>query len=263
MSEFEFATASTCGARSSPNTAPLPLGPKVVMTLAALVERAGEVVSKEELLERAGLEISTRRATHAKRLRAQGAEPRLKRAPDRSHGAATGSWRRFGLRSGARCTDARCGVREPANGAVRTSATASLRSAVQRPAVLAFVACLIALSVVGATGSSRVAPLSPAGAQRYALGRYYWNAHAFVLAAQPALLRERRAQRPAQSAWIRRRRRRIHAAPAVRRSVAALERRAREGVDERAAGTCARPLLARRRDARHLIRSRGLTRGEH
>ena len=180
MSEFEFGPYRLDVRRQvvTQHGAPLPLGPKVVMTLAALVERAGEVVSKEELLERVWpgdfVEESnlTQNVYVLRKVLSRGWNVRpIVTVPRRGYRFVAPVWvapERVAPMPAA-------GVREPANGAVRTSATASLRSAVQRPAVLAFVACLIALSVVGATGSSRVAPLSPAGAQRYALGRYYWN----------------------------------------------------------------------------------------
>src|SRR5579862_7948161 len=54
MMEFEFGPYRLDVRRRviTLDGAPLPLGPKVVLTLAAMVERAGEVVSKDDVLER-------------------------------------------------------------------------------------------------------------------------------------------------------------------------------------------------------------------
>jgi DNA-binding winged helix-turn-helix (wHTH) protein/Tfp pilus assembly protein PilF len=138
---------------------PLPLGPRVVATLAVLVERAGEVVTKDEILDRvwAGAEVAESNVpqsvyTLRKVLRAHGLDGAIRTVPRRGY--------RF--------------VGPVAPAAARTPGLAA-RGFLRRAAVAA--AVLLALVVAGSAvqPAAAVVPLSARGAERYRLGRYYWN----------------------------------------------------------------------------------------
>lgn len=157
--------------------APLPLGPKVVETLLALVEHPGEVLAKSELLERIWPEGFVEEANLAqnvyvirKTLRAHWGPHAIETVPRRGY--------RF---TGAVSVEisAQAHVAQP---------EAALPAAPRRRSTLryAFGAAAVLVMMLGiAAGTMDVARsrpsgpstegLSVAGARLYAMGKYYWN----------------------------------------------------------------------------------------
>jgi DNA-binding winged helix-turn-helix (wHTH) protein/Tfp pilus assembly protein PilF len=153
---------------------PLALGPRVVDTLTALAERAGEVVTKDELLDRvwAGEDVNESNAAQSvytlrKVLRAHGL------------GAAIATVPRRGYRLTAPV--------ELIAPAPRAPLPVRPPDAARRPNRWLTAAFALTLAVLGAVPAERalprppaappgaVAPLSARGAELYRLGRYYWN----------------------------------------------------------------------------------------
>jgi DNA-binding winged helix-turn-helix (wHTH) protein len=148
----------------------VPLGPKVVETMLALVERAGEVLSKEVLLARVwpdGFVDESNLAQNIyvlrKTFRSYGADDPIETVP----------------RGGYRLTAAIRRLPEPA--AVEATGKQQQR-AFRRSAVTiafgaaVFVAVIAAFVAVPDFGQhSRQTVLSGEGARLYAIGRYYWN----------------------------------------------------------------------------------------
>jgi DNA-binding winged helix-turn-helix (wHTH) protein/Flp pilus assembly protein TadD len=143
---------------------PLALTPKAVETLVALVERAGSVVSKGELLDRIWPDGDVEEANLAQNVY-------LLRKALRAN--ADGEWIATVPRRGYRFTGP---VRTPRP--VEAHSSHRPKRAVPAPWLAAAFAALIVLVLVP-TVRARVhgagSALSPAGTQAFALGRYYWN----------------------------------------------------------------------------------------
>jgi DNA-binding winged helix-turn-helix (wHTH) protein/Flp pilus assembly protein TadD len=139
---------------------PLPVGPRVVATLAALVERAGEVVTKDEMLDRvwSGEDVNESNVAQSvyvlrKLFRERGCERTIVTVPRRGYRFAGAVRALEAKRPAPVATHARTGL------FVRAAAAVAL----------------IALLAVPATrGAEHAPPLSAHGAERYRLGRYYW-----------------------------------------------------------------------------------------
>ncbi len=157
---------------------PLPLGPKVVATLLALVEHPGDVVGKSELLDRIWPEGYVEEANLTqnvyvlrKTLRAQWAADPIVTVPRR------------GYRFDAQVV--RLANPLPAEPAVvRVAPAAEVSPARTSPfrmgfAVFATLAATIALAVLPGAALVPVThvspPLSMQGQRNFAIGRYYWN----------------------------------------------------------------------------------------
>lgn len=148
---------------------PVQLGPKVVETLLALVERPGETLSKSELIARIWPEGFVEEANLAQNVY-------VLRKALRAH------WE-----SGAIATVPRRGYRfVPSVALVELEAAhLTIRRATVRPRrymlpIAAAFACAVLLSVSLAIARGHVArpheaALSPQGTRLYAIGRYYWN----------------------------------------------------------------------------------------
>ena len=145
---------------------PLPLGPRVVATLSALIERAGEVVTKDEVLDKVWTDEDVGESNVAQSVYTL-------RKVLREHGL-----------DGAIATVPRRGYRFTAP--VELLACAPVPSITMRepPAqrpylrwVLAIAAAvLLSLGAVPPARAVRHPPsLSARGAEQYRLGRYYWN----------------------------------------------------------------------------------------
>ncbi len=153
---------------------PLPLGPRAVATLALLVERAGEVVTKDEILDRVwfGEDVSESNVpqsvyTLRKALREHGIDGAIVTVPRRGY-RFVGPVAACVAALPAPALDA-APVRPPARGAASRFCTARW-----------LIAALTLVMAVLSTGSAgrptpSGAPLSPRGAERYRLARYYWN----------------------------------------------------------------------------------------
>lgn len=148
---------------------PLALGPKVVETLAALVERAGEVLTKAELLDRVWPEEFVEESNLTqniyvlrKTLRAHWDVEMIATVPRRGY--------RF-------VAPVRC--REHARPVQRALVATPSRRAAPRWSWFAGAALAVVLTALAPIGAPRPQSSSPAlsarGAQLYALGRYYWN----------------------------------------------------------------------------------------
>ena len=142
---------------------PLALAPKAVETLQVLVERAGQVVSKDELFERIWPEGAVEEANLAQNVY-------VLRKALRAH--ADGEWIATVPRRGYRFTGPVRELRE-----VRTEAGVPAGSRNPRAAWMAVLGALILMLVPSAKGEvvAHRSSLSPGGAQAFALGRYYWN----------------------------------------------------------------------------------------
>lgn len=153
---------------------PLPLGPKVVETLLALVERPGEVCSKAELLDRIWPQGYVEEANLAqnvyvlrKTLRQWWNADAIATIPRRGYRFSQPVHRLEGA--------------VPAPIPIRPSAPPKRFSRVH--AAIASVAAVLALAIGAGTfaiAHRPIAPmantaLSPDGARLYAIGRYYWN----------------------------------------------------------------------------------------
>ncbi|HTZ54450.1 MAG TPA: winged helix-turn-helix domain-containing protein [Candidatus Acidoferrum sp.] len=142
----------------------VPLGPKVVETLLALVEHPGEVLPKNALIERIWPEGYVEEANLAqniyvlrKTLRALASLDAIETVPRRGY--------RFSL-------PVRQAERAPAVVApLRRSRWAAAIAGVATFAVL----CSVVLVTFAATHRSSGAGLSSDGARLYEIGRYYWN----------------------------------------------------------------------------------------
>jgi DNA-binding winged helix-turn-helix (wHTH) protein/tetratricopeptide (TPR) repeat protein len=146
---------------------PLALGPRVVDTLTALVERAGAVVTKDELLDRvwAGEDVGESNV-------AQSVYTLRKALREHGLGGAIATVQRRGYRFTA---------------AVEVVAEKrAVPIAMRQPARWLVAAISIGLLFAAAVPADRVvprvpvaapdaAPLSARGAELYRLGRYYWN----------------------------------------------------------------------------------------
>jgi DNA-binding winged helix-turn-helix (wHTH) protein/tetratricopeptide (TPR) repeat protein len=149
---------------------PMALGPKVVETLAALVERAGDLVTKEELFERVWpsefveeSNLTQNVYVLRKTLRAHWAVQTIATVPRRGYRFVAPVSRSEPVRRDA---TAAASIANPRRGVWRWSS-------------LAGIAVAVALTVLAPIGTPRPKagppPLSVRGAQLYALGRYYWN----------------------------------------------------------------------------------------
>lgn len=145
---------------------PLPLGPKVVETLVALLERPGEVAGKAELLARVWPEGYVDEANLAqniyvirKTLRSFGGIDPIETVPRRGY--------RFTL-------PVSTGPRQPQE--AEPAAKRPRRRLLWGAAALAFVlTATLGLRDVARSGQGAAAGLSPAGARLYLMGRFYWN----------------------------------------------------------------------------------------
>ncbi|HEX3468475.1 MAG TPA: winged helix-turn-helix domain-containing protein [Candidatus Elarobacter sp.] len=157
---------------------PLPLGPRVVATLAALVERPGALVTKDELLDRVWgsadvVESNVAQSVYTLRkvLRAQGLDGAIATVP----------------RRGYRFTAPVVLLPEPAS-PVRTVAARRRPPALWRLAAgAAAAAVLLAAGAVPARPSAPP-PLSARGTELYRLARYHWNLRTRGDLARSALL---------------------------------------------------------------------------
>jgi DNA-binding winged helix-turn-helix (wHTH) protein/tetratricopeptide (TPR) repeat protein len=154
---------------------PLALGPRVVDTLTALVERAGGVVTKDELLDRvwAGEDVNESNV-------AQSVYTLRKVLREHGLGAAIATVPRRGYRYTAAVEL----IADAPRGPLAIRPPASARS---RPSLWLTAALALMLVVLGAVPAERglprapvgaphaAAPLSPRGAELYRLGRYFWN----------------------------------------------------------------------------------------
>lgn len=143
---------------------PLQLGPKVVETLLALIERSGQLVTKAELLDRVWPDSSVQEGTLAQHIC-------IARKALRKHGVD------------AIQTVARRGYRFTGEVAAinRASTEVQRRSFWSKRVVGLAAAAMVLIAVMagslrGAAGSHvRPLQLSATGARYYALGKYYWN----------------------------------------------------------------------------------------
>ncbi len=150
---------------------PLPLGPRAVATLVALVERAGEVVTKDELLDRvwAGEDVNESNVAQSvyllrKVLRDHGVTGAIATVPRRGYrfaGAVELLAEPQLLPIPVRVPSAVAPVR---GGGVRRWLSAALA-----------LALLLLAGVPAAHAVPQPPPLSARGAELYRLGRYYWN----------------------------------------------------------------------------------------
>ena len=136
------------------------LGPRVVQTLLALVERVDQIVSKEQLLETVWPEGYVEEANLSQNVYVLRKTMRKVGAPCRIE------------------TIARRGYRLVAN----VKAIHDIQPVVARRQMIRWPAAIVAAAILMtvAAGSSHsqgvfVRPLSAQGAREYALGRYYWN----------------------------------------------------------------------------------------
>jgi DNA-binding winged helix-turn-helix (wHTH) protein/Flp pilus assembly protein TadD len=141
---------------------PVPLGPKVVETLLALIEHPGEVLPKNELIERIWPEGYVEEANLAqniyvlrKTLRSLASLDAIETVPRRGY--------RFAV---------------PVRRTERPAAvpvTASRRRWIGASAAAAFALVAVLFLSLGAVRHNTAAGLSVEGARLYDIGRYYWN----------------------------------------------------------------------------------------
>lgn len=149
---------------------PIALGPKVVETLLALVERPGEVLGKAELLGRVWPEGFVEEANLAQNVYVIRKALRVHWECD-----AIETVPRRGYRFAAPVTVEEAAHKEPEAAPARPPA---LRA---RPAWLGAVAATLAVALgLGLAGVAHSHPrskagLSPDGARLYSMGRFYWN----------------------------------------------------------------------------------------
>jgi DNA-binding winged helix-turn-helix (wHTH) protein len=150
---------------------PLPLGPRAVATLVALVERPGEVVTKDELLDRvwAGEDVNESNVAQSvyllrKVLREHGVTGAIATVPRRGY--------RF-----AGAVELLAEPRLPPTPVRLPSAVAPAREGGVRRWLTAALALglLLLAGVPAARAVSHPPPLGARGAELYRLGRYYWN----------------------------------------------------------------------------------------
>jgi DNA-binding winged helix-turn-helix (wHTH) protein/Flp pilus assembly protein TadD len=142
---------------------PVPLGPKVVETLLALIEHPGEVLPKNELIERIWPEGYVEEANLAqniyvlrKTLRSLASLDAIETVPRRGY--------RFAV-----------GVRRSEKPAALPPARSGQRRWIGATAAGAFVVICAVLFTLAAAHRSTSAGLSSEGARVYEIGRYYWN----------------------------------------------------------------------------------------
>ncbi|MBV9737876.1 MAG: winged helix-turn-helix domain-containing protein [Candidatus Eremiobacteraeota bacterium] len=139
---------------------PVPVGPKVVQTLLALIDRNGEIISKDELLEAIWPEGYVEEANLSQNIyvlrkvfRARKTACRIETVPRRGY--------RF-----IACVHAE----------TRLEPTSPLRRTLRWPAAIAAAVALMTVAAGSSHSQGVFAPaLSAQGAREYALGRYYWN----------------------------------------------------------------------------------------
>ncbi|HTV92177.1 MAG TPA: winged helix-turn-helix domain-containing protein [Verrucomicrobiae bacterium] len=141
---------------------PVPLGPKVVETLLALIEHPGEVLPKNQLIDRIWPEGYVEEANLAqniyvlrKTLRSLASLDAIETVPRRGY--------RFS--AGVRYVERPAAV-PPA---------ASRRRWIGASVAAAFALVAVVFVSLGAAHRSNVAGLSAEGARTYEIGRYYWN----------------------------------------------------------------------------------------
>ncbi len=141
---------------------PVPLGPKVVETLLALIEHSGEVLPKNQLIDRIWPEGYVEEANLAqniyvlrKTLRSLASLDAIETVPRRGY--------RFSA-----------GVRHLERPAAAPPA-ASRRRWIGASLAAAFALVAVVFVSLGAVHRSNVAGLSAEGARTYEIGRYYWN----------------------------------------------------------------------------------------
>ena len=148
---------------------PLALGPRVVATLTALVERAGDVVTKDEILDRVwtGQDVCESNVS-------QSVYTLRKVLRDHGLGTAIVTMPRRGYRFTAP-VELLAEARLPPI-FVRRQSVAPPRGLAGRLLTAAFSLALVVLAAVPAARAVPHAPqLSAHGAELYRLGRYYWN----------------------------------------------------------------------------------------
>ena len=147
---------------------PVPLGPKVVETLLALIEHPGEVLPKNGLIERIWPEGYVEEANLAqniyvlrKTLRSLASLDAIETVPRRGY--------RFAV-----------GVRRSERPAAIPAVRAGSRRWIGATAAAAFAMICAVLFTLAAAHRSTSAGLSSEGARLYEIGRYYWNQRTIV-----------------------------------------------------------------------------------
>ena len=142
---------------------PVPLGPKVVETLLALIEHPGEVLPKNQLIERIWPEGYVEEANLAqniyvlrKTLRSLASLDAIETVPRRGY--------RFAV-----------GVRRSERPAAVPAARTNKRRWIGATAAAAFAVVCAVLFTLASAHRSTSAGLSSEGARVYEIGRYYWN----------------------------------------------------------------------------------------
>jgi DNA-binding winged helix-turn-helix (wHTH) protein/Flp pilus assembly protein TadD len=150
--------------------APLPLGPRVVATLAALVERAGGVVTKDELLDRVWgsadvgeSNVAQSVYTLRKVLREHGLDGAIVTVPRR------------GYRFTAAVQTIAQPIASPPSRAAAVLAARGPWTMGRWMSACAVALLLLALGAVPASPARTPPALSARGAELYRLGRYYWD----------------------------------------------------------------------------------------
>jgi len=163
---------------------PLPLGPRVVATLAALAERAGDVVTKDEILDRVwgGEDVGESNVAQSvytlrKVLREHGLGSAIATVPRRGYRFVAPVERL------AQVPVAPMPFRQPA---VAGRAPWSARPWL--PAALAALVLVAIGAVPAARERTNPPPLGARGAELYRLGRYYWNLRTRAYLAKSARL---------------------------------------------------------------------------
>ncbi len=169
------------GVLSLADGAPLAVGPRAVATLAALVERAGTVVTKDELLDRVWgsadvgeSNVAQSVYTLRKVLREHGLDGTIATVPRR------------GYRFTAPVEPAPLPARPPSRVASALGARAPWTARRLSAAVAALL--LLTIGAVPAARGRTPPPLSPRGAELYRLGRYYWDLRTLPALAKSARL---------------------------------------------------------------------------
>jgi DNA-binding winged helix-turn-helix (wHTH) protein/Tfp pilus assembly protein PilF len=152
---------------------PVALGPRVVATLAALVERVGEVVTKDEILDRvwAGEDVGESNVAQSvytlrKVLREHGLGEAIATVPRRGY--------RFTAAVELLAEPPRAAMPvRPASAAVAADDHAGRARRWLTAAIS--VALVFLAAVPAARAIPHAPPLSARGAELYRLGRYYWN----------------------------------------------------------------------------------------
>lgn len=158
--------------------APLPLGPRVVATLAALVERAGAVVTKDELLDLVWgsadvgeSNVAQSVYTLRKVLHAHGLDGSIATVPRRGYRfTAAVTLLPDAVPRTSRAAPAVVGSPSPSEAGRR-----GVWGAWRLVAAAAAAATLLAVGAVPAARRATPPPLSARGTELYRLARYYWN----------------------------------------------------------------------------------------